>query len=56
MRWMLRAKRWAQNPPSTRRVVFILGVVAACLAFGLVEWLGFWPDWLKVNSARPPRF
>lgn len=53
MIWMLRAKRWAQNPPSMRRVVLVLGVIAACLALAGFEWLWGWPDWLTVNRLRP---
>jgi hypothetical protein len=50
--WLLRAKRWVQNPPSARRVVLILGVVAACLALAAVEWLVGWPDWLTPDRLR----
>lgn len=55
IRWLLRAKRWAQHPPSLGRVLLVLGVIAACLALVGVEALGLWPDWLSVNSlkARP---
>jgi len=51
-RWLLKAKRWAQNPPSMRQVIFYGAVIAACLAVGLYEWLFGWPDWLTVNSLR----
>ena len=52
MHWMLRAKRWAQNPPPLRRVLLVLGVIAACLLLGAFEWLWGWPDWLAVNSLK----
>lgn len=53
--WLLRAKRWAQNPPSARQVMLVFGVIAFCLMlFGLERVFG-WPDWLTVNrlSAKP---
>lgn len=53
MVWLLRAKRWAQNPPSMRQVVFVLAIVAAGLALAGIEWLWGWPEALTVN--RPPR-
>ena len=52
---MIRATRWARNPPSARRVLLVFGVIAACLVlFGLERAFG-WPDWLTVNrlSAKP---
>jgi hypothetical protein len=52
MHWLIRAKRWAAHPPSTRQVVLVSGVVAVCLAIGLFEWVFGWPDWLTVNSLR----
>lgn len=52
LRWMMKAKRWAQNPPSMRQVVFTFGVIAACLAVAGYERLFGWPDWLTVNSLR----
>jgi hypothetical protein len=53
--WMIRAKRWAQRPPSEKRVKFIFGVVALCLMIAGYEWIFGWPDWLSVNrlSMKP---
>jgi hypothetical protein len=53
--WLLRARRWAQNPPSAGRVKLVLGVVALCIAIAAWEWAFGWPDWLTVNrlSAKP---
>ncbi|WP_200833855.1 hypothetical protein [Tabrizicola flagellatus] len=48
--WLLRAKRWVQNPPSAARVKLVLGVVAACLAVVVLERIFGWPDWLAVDS------
>ncbi len=51
IRWLMRAKRWAQNPPSAARVKFVLGIVAVVLALAAVErWIG-WPDWATVDAA-----
>ena len=55
VRWMLKAKRWAQKPPSMKQVIFTLAVIAACLALAAVEWFGLWPEWLRVNSLRAGR-
>ncbi|KAA9008893.1 hypothetical protein [Histidinibacterium aquaticum] len=53
MRWLWRAKRWAQNPPSTRQVVLILSLVAGLCALAAVErWVG-WPDWATLDPASP---
>lgn len=55
MRWLMKAKRWAQNPPSARQVMFYGAIIAACLAIAAVEWIWGWPDWLTVNSPRHMR-
>ncbi|SMY07376.1 hypothetical protein [Flavimaricola marinus] len=52
--WMMRAKRWAQNPPSASRVVLVLGVIALCLALFAVERFVGWPEWLTPTAARRP--
>ncbi len=52
LRWLMKAKRWAQNPPSMRQVAFTFGIIAACLAVAGYEWLFGWPEWLTVNSLR----
>ncbi|MGB8623360.1 MAG: hypothetical protein WCD16_11120 [Paracoccaceae bacterium] len=49
-RWLLRASRWARNPPSAGRVKLVLGIVALCLVLAALEhWVG-WPDWLTTNG------
>ena len=48
-RWLLRAKRWAQNPPSPRRVKFVFAIIlVAAIIFGL-EYAGYWPEWLTAE-------
>jgi hypothetical protein len=54
MIWLIRAARWARNPPSLSRVLLVLGVVAACLVLYGIEWMGLWPDWLRVNPPMRP--
>ncbi len=46
-RWLLRMARWAQNPPSDKRVVFVLGIAAVCIALFLIERYVGWPDYLS---------
>lgn len=50
--WLLRATRWARNPPSMQRVLLVLGVVAAALTIGLIEWAGWWPEWASLDEGR----
>ena len=56
--WLLRAVRWARNPPSMTRVLLVFGVIAAVLALYGLEQLFGWPDWLTVEPVRrgPGRF
>lgn len=51
-RQLMRAKRWAQNPPSARRVKLVFGVIALALAILAVERLGLWPDWATTEKVR----
>ncbi|SDG19754.1 hypothetical protein SAMN04489759_105131 [Sulfitobacter delicatus] len=52
-RWLLRMSLWVRNPPSLKRVILVFAIIAAALAIGLVEWLGYWPDW--ATAERIPR-
>ncbi|MES2541118.1 MAG: hypothetical protein V4720_02525 [Pseudomonadota bacterium] len=52
LNWLLRAKRWAQNPPSEGRVKLVFGVVALCLVLVGIEYFVGWPDWMTVDSLR----
>ena len=54
LHWLLRAKRWAANPPSAGRVKLVLGIVAVCLLlFGYERMFG-WPEALTTERIRPP--
>ena len=52
LHWLLRAKRWVQNPPSEGRVKLVLGVVALCLLLVAIERFVGWPDWMTVDGLR----
>ncbi len=49
MRWMMRAKRWAQNPPSSKQVKFVLAIIAICLAIFAYDQLIGAPDWMTLE-------
>lgn len=51
--WLVRAKRWAQSPPSWGRVKLVVAVIALSVALFAVERLAGWPDALTVD--RPGR-
>ena len=53
--WFMRAKRWAQNPPSMKKVMFVAGIVAVCLIlYGIETFIG-WPEGLTADRLRPLR-
>ncbi len=53
MTWLIRAKRWAQNPPSEGRVKLVIGVILICLLIVGYEWAFGWPEWLAVDRMSP---
>ncbi|MEJ6398222.1 hypothetical protein [Yoonia sp. 208BN28-4] len=56
--WLLRAKRWAQNPPSAKMVMLVIGIIAFCLAlYGLEYFYGpFFDDDILRQNRRMPNF
>lgn len=50
--WLIRARRWAQHPPSGQQVLVVLGVIGFCLLIVGVEKFVGWPDWLTVNRGQ----
>lgn len=50
--WFLRAKRWAQNPPSWGRVKLGLGVLTFCLILYGIEAIWGWPEALTPEKVR----
>ncbi|TBN39519.1 hypothetical protein EYE42_10890 [Paracoccus subflavus] len=53
--WLLRASRWARNPPGARKVRLVLLIMAAGLSIAVLEWLNLWPGWARLENARPPK-
>lgn len=53
--WFLRAKRWAQRPPSAARVKLVLAVIAICAALYGLELAGLWPEWLTLDAPHGRR-
>ena len=51
--WLFRMSKSARNPPSARRVLLVLTVVALALLIIGAEWIGWWPDW--ATTERLPR-
>ncbi|MEC8631154.1 MAG: hypothetical protein VXY73_13765 [Pseudomonadota bacterium] len=47
--WLVRASRWARNPPSMNRVILGAVVIAICLVLFGIERIWGWPEWLTPN-------
>ena len=55
MIWLARAVQWVRKPPSAGRVILVVGVIAAVVALGTIEWLGWWPEWATLDQGRGMR-
>lgn len=53
--WLLRASKWARNPPSKARVMLVLAVIALGIGIVALERLGLWPEWAQMTHGRAPR-
>lgn len=53
--WLLRASKWARNPPSARMVKLVFAIIGAGLLLVGLEWLGLWPEWATLYQGRRPR-
>lgn len=53
--WLIRASRWARNPPSRRMVILVFSIIALGLALLGLEYLGLWPEWATLDNPRRPR-
>ncbi|SMR71930.1 hypothetical protein SAMN04488030_1270 [Aliiroseovarius halocynthiae] len=53
-RWLLRMSKWARNPPSARRVILGIVVLAICLALFAYEYFIGAPDWMEIERIRRP--
>lgn len=51
--WLIRASRWARNPPSARMVKMVLAIIAIGLALVALDHWGLWPEWASME--RQPR-
>ncbi|MAC82366.1 MAG: hypothetical protein CML66_30425 [Rhodobacteraceae bacterium] len=49
---LFRLRRWAQHPPSWRRVKLILAVVAICFGIWGIDQADLWPDWAKTERVK----
>lgn len=49
--WLLRAVRWARNPPSLARVKLVLAVILVCLILFGIERIWGWPEFLTVDKS-----
>ncbi|WP_342075819.1 hypothetical protein [Yoonia sp. SS1-5] len=50
--WFLRAKRWAQHPPSAKKVRFVAAILAICVVLYAIDAAFGWPDALTPNNLR----
>lgn len=50
--WLIRASRWARNPPSARMVVMVLAIIALGLTLAGLQHFGLWPDWATLDKPR----
>ncbi|WBU64908.1 hypothetical protein [Paracoccus aerodenitrificans] len=55
MNWLIRASKWARNPPSMKMVKLVFGIIAAGLIMLALEKLGYWPEWATLDEGRKPR-
>lgn len=53
--WLIRASRWARNPPKAGRVALVLGIIAVALAIAGLQHFGWWPDWAVMERPRGMR-
>ncbi len=53
-RWLLKASLWARNPPSMKKVIFVVSIIGICATVFVVERYIGWPDWLTVDN-KPGR-
>lgn len=52
-RWLMKASMWVRNPPSEKKVMLVVGIIALCLVIAFVEHYIGWPDWAQ--RERVPR-
>ena len=52
IRWLFRMARWAQSPPSEKRVKFVFAIIAICLVIFGIEYFVGWPDWMSMDPSN----
>ncbi|MDS9467496.1 hypothetical protein RGQ15_07900 [Paracoccus sp. MBLB3053] len=50
--WLIRASRWARNPPSAGRVALVLVIITVALVIAGLEFWGWWPEWATMERSR----
>lgn len=53
--WLLRASKWARNPPGARMVRLVLVIVALAVVIVVLDKTGYWPDWARMERGRAVR-
>jgi len=51
-RHFLKMSRWARNPPSEKRVKFVILIILICAGIYLFERYVGWPEALSPNSLK----
>ena len=51
-RMLLRMAQWARNPPPLRQVLIWAVVIVRLMTLAGVEWLGLWPEALRLDKSR----
>jgi hypothetical protein len=51
-RWLLRMSRWSRNPPSEKKIKFVLAIIVVALVIVGIEAMGWWPDWATAQKMR----
>ncbi|WEZ85756.1 phage tail protein (plasmid) [Rhizobium sp. 32-5/1] len=49
----MRMAYWVKHPPSRTQLYIAAAVIVLAAAIMSIEWLGYWPEWMKVE--RLPR-
>jgi hypothetical protein len=47
--WLMRMAKWARRPPSMLHVKIAAVAFLAAIVIVVVDKLGYWPDWAKLN-------
>jgi hypothetical protein len=43
--WLMRMRRWVQNPPSKERVKLVFWIIVILAVIFGIEYFGYWPEW-----------